>query len=853
MAKITPFIKKTPKKDELSEAPQVEELLKNLEFHKAIQNLSNRILAAETIPEIVVSLGNDIRKLFNIHILTIYLIDKTTKEIYTMQASGNEIKEIRFPINFSTFAGFVVQKKKPLHVSDPYNERDLKKIHDQLIFDRSLDKKTGVLTGQIIAIPISLEGIVSGVLEIMNKKGGEKIEEYHQIYLDEIAGVLAKAFDNHLNFFQEKQIIKTRFEALLKEGFLNDIQLEKALRTSRQKSEPLDEIFMRQYGIPKEEIGRALVDYYHCHFIPYDDDRLVPEALLIGLDKTSLEIMRWVPIDMVNGKIRVIMDDPSDMIRRKKIEEMLNTNSISYDVSLKSDILKYLDHFYDSEEQSLRVEEFADDPVESSLPDISIKEENAHPKAKAVEVVKLKKPVFIPDEEETVTARIPAEEKPEPPDEPPAVLSSPHKKANDDVRTRAEEIPLEAHPEEPVVTIFDQGSPHLAGQVINEAYGLRASDIHFEPDVEARNVTLRIRVDGQCIVQQTMTQNDYDTVIAQIKTLGNLPIQTKTPLQSARIRLVRPTGGDLDMRVVIIETQSGQEDTVIHFLPKIKKMPLELIGLSEKSYTTLTRILEQPRGMVLAAGPTGSGITTTLHACVSQINRPVKKIWTVEQPVEITQNGLRQVQVQPQKGFTFPKVLRSCLDADPDVIMVSHLGDSETAKLCMEASMTRNLVLSALPTESIPEGIERLLDMGIPHLSLADGCLAIISQRLIRTLCPKCKEKYHPSREEYDELADLYGKESFEKLSIPYTDDFKLYRPCGCDECGKTGYSGRTGIHEIFVFSRDIKRMIRRREDADAVYAAALSEGMITLLQDWICKAMEGLTDSTRLKQVLIV
>ncbi|MFO7570020.1 MAG: ATPase, T2SS/T4P/T4SS family [Smithellaceae bacterium] len=848
MAKITTFIKKPPKKDELSEAPQVEELLRNLEFHKSIQNLSNRILGAETIAEIIVSLKEDIRKLFNIHILTIYLIDRPAKEIYTMEADGDNIREVRFPISYATFAGYVTQKKKLLYIADPYNERDLRKIHEQLVFDRSRDRKTGVLTGQIIATPIAIEGVLLGVMEIINKKGGDKIEDYHQIYLDEISGVLAKAFDNQFNFYEEKQKFTVRFEPLLKKGFLNDIQLEKALRTSHRHSQPIEDIFMDQYGVSKDDIGKSLADYYHCRFVPYDSEHPVPDALLTGLEKAALEKMRWVPIDVINGKIHVITDDPSDMIKRKNIEGMLGTNAIAYDVATATDIASYLDLFFQEQKETRHNDETQDNPAFQAR----------HIDEPLLEVDDAITTAEAPEEEMTASSEI--EIRPESDPTPVESLSQ----TNEDMPVFGEQSPQELpiEPEAPVdenifeeqsLTVVDAGAAQRVSQIINEAYGRRASDIHFEPDAEANNVTLRIRIDGQCILHQTMTDSEYETIIAQIKIMAKISPQAKGVLQSAKIRFLRPAGGDLDMRIVIIPTRAGQEDAVIHILPKIKKMPLELIGLSEKTYAILTGILEKPTGLILIAGPAGTGITTTLHACLSHINQPGKKIWTAEQPIDITDNGLRQAQIDPQKGLTFPKLLRSIFAADPDVIMASHLHDIETARLCLEAAMKRNLVLSSLSAESATESMERLLDMGIPHLALADATLAIISQRLIRTLCPKCKEPYHPGREEYDELAELYGAEAFEQLNIPYTDDFVLFRPNGCNECAKTGYSGHTGIFEILVFSHEIKRRIRRKESADAVYDAALSDKMVTLRQDWIYKILEGLTDSARLKQTLLV
>ncbi|MDQ1277497.1 MAG: hypothetical protein QG555_537 [Thermodesulfobacteriota bacterium] len=271
-----------------------------------------------------------------------------------------------------------------------------------------------------------------------------------------------------------------------------------------------------------------------------------------------------------------------------------------------------------------------------------------------------------------------------------------------------------------------------------------------------------------------------------------------------------------------------------------------------RNYKGLLDICEKPYGMILVVGPTGSGKTTTLHAALHHINTPDRKIWTAEDPVEITQYGLRQVQVQPKIGFDFAAAMRAFLRADPDVIMVGEMRDFETAKTGVEASLTGHLVFSTLHTNSAPETITRLLDMGIDPLNFADALLGILAQRLVRTLCKSCKEAYHPTQQEFDEVVDSYGEEDFQKLNIAYTDDFTLYRPKGCDICDKSGYKGRMGIHELLVASDNIKRMIQKHATVEAMRAMSMSEGMTTLLQDGIQKSLQGITDFKQVRRVCI-
>jgi len=276
------------------------------------------------------------------------------------------------------------------------------------------------------------------------------------------------------------------------------------------------------------------------------------------------------------------------------------------------------------------------------------------------------------------------------------------------------------------------------------------------------------------------------------------------------------------------------------------------MGLSERNSKEMLNVLSKPYGMILVVGPTGSGKTTTLHAALHRINTPDRKIWTAEDPVEITQYGLRQVQVQPKIGFDFAAAMRAFLRADPDVIMVGEMRDFETAKTGVEASLTGHLVFSTLHTNSAPETIVRLLDMGIDPLNFADALLSILAQRLVRTLCKNCKERYHPTPAEFEEMVDSYGPEQFAKLNIAYTDDFIMYRPKGCDICDKTGYKGRMGIHELLVGTDPMKRLIQKHATVEEMRDVAISEGMTTLLQDGILKSIKGSTDFKQVRRVCI-
>ena len=397
----------------------------------------------------------------------------------------------------------------------------------------------------------------------------------------------------------------------------------------------------------------------------------------------------------------------------------------------------------------------------------------------------------------------------------------------------------------------------LINSMILEAHAEGVSDIHIECPAGREKVRVRFRKDGQMRPYLELPPNYRSAMIARIKIMCELDISERRKPQDGKINFSKFVQGvKLELRVATIPTASNLEDAVLRLLQSSKPIPLDRLGLSPMNLERLQGAAARPYGMLLCVGPTGSGKTTTLHSLMGFINTPERKIWTAEDPVEITQAGLRQVQVNPRIEWTFAKALRAFLRADPDVIMVGEIRDQETAQVAIEASLTGHLLLSTLHTNSAPETITRLLDMGMDPFNFADALLGVLAQRLVRRLCGHCRVARTATAEEEQELLHDYMHVMAGIDSPPQESDeladwrrrfgsegrLTLYKSVGCDKCGGSGYSGRAGIHELMMVSRGLRHLIQTGQRAAELQRHALGDGMRTLRQDGIEKVLAGVT-----------
>ncbi len=393
----------------------------------------------------------------------------------------------------------------------------------------------------------------------------------------------------------------------------------------------------------------------------------------------------------------------------------------------------------------------------------------------------------------------------------------------------------------------------LVHKIIFDAVMQKASDIHFESSANQKEFRVRFRRDG--ILQHYLSIPDRfrGAIISRLKIMSQLDITERRKPQDGKIDFSRYAAVDIELRIAVIPTRDGLEDVVIRLLTNTAAVSLEYLGLDRNTLKVLRGIICKPQGLFIVCGPTGSGKTTTLHSVLAHLNESSTKIWTAEDPIEITQPGLCQVQVNSKIGWTFAAALRSFLRADPDVIMVGEMRDLETAKIGIEASLTGHLVLSTLHTNSAAESIVRLLDWGLDPFSLSDAFIGILSQRLARKFCKFCRVSYEPEKEELEKMAEEYCAGTDEDPRAKLVEwrqkysgangQVSLWRAKGCESCDHRGYSGRMGIYELLSADEVVKSLIQKRAVSSYIKTTAISLGMRTLKQDGIDKVLLGLTD----------
>ena len=747
------------------------------DYRAKLQEIGNRINAARDLDDILIDLKEEITSLFSAERMTIYVIDGVKREMVSRFKTGDEIAEIRVPVGKDSLAGYSALTHKLLNIENVYDDSELAAIDESLCFDKSWDQKTGYRTRQALVYPIIFQKYLMGGLQLINRKGGGRFTSEDEKAIADLAKIIGIALYN-----QKRMAARggrtTKFDHLLENHLLTQKEITKAITDARQRKEPIESVLIREYKVPKSELGESLARYYKVPFVAYNATFPIPGDLLTGLKVPFMRNNVWVPLRTEDNNPVVAIDDPHDLKRIDEIKALFPGRRMKFVVALKQDILDFIK-------------------------------------------------LFTADEKEM--AQI------------------------DDILSQLQDEHHEIEEAESGVGEEDSAVVQLVNKIILDAYARNASDIHIEPYPGKQNTMVRIRVDGACTVYQTIPFAYRNAVVSRIKIMSDLDIAERRLPQDGKIKFKKYGGKDIELRVATIPTQGGLEDVVMRILAAGEPIPLIKMGFSEANYESFLQSVVKPYGLILVCGPTGSGKTTTLHSALAYINKTETKIWTAEDPVEITQKGLRQVQVKPKIGFDFAAAMRSFLRADPDVIMVGEMRDKETTHIGIEASLTGHLVFSTLHTNSAPESIVRLLDMGMDPFNFADAILCILAQRLVRTLCPDCKKEYNPSEEEFNELVREYGPEDFERnMGLKFDPEMILCKPAGCELCNNTGYRGRMGIHELLTGTDEMKKLIQVRAKMEDIRDQAIKDGMRTLKQDGIEKIFSGHTDLLQVRKVCI-
>ncbi|HEX7220385.1 MAG TPA: GspE/PulE family protein [Burkholderiales bacterium] len=593
---------------------------------------------------------------------------------------------------------------------------------------------------------------------------------------------------------QRAQPIQKLGETLVELGYLTEAELQEALAIeARNRSVPLGKILSEMGVVDEEVVNAVIARKLGIPFVDLKNFTIAPEVLK-RIPASAAHRFHTLPVAENDNALVVAVENPMDMAKLEGLRFVAGMKLVPVMAS-GEDIRAALLRAYGT---PLAAPEPASAALRAAAPDVGIGE---------------------------LTYRLAAET-------------------------------ADAELDDQTVAASDSALVQLVNKMIVDAIRQKASDIHIEANGGGKNMRVRFRKDGVLVPYLDLPAKFRMSVVSRIKVMCQLDITERRKPQDGKIEFRRFGPLDVDLRVATIPTANGLEDVVMRVLAAATPVPIDELGVDAASLETVKKLISRPNGLFLVCGPTGSGKTTTLHSLLAHLNTPDTKIWTAEDPIEIAQPGLRQVQVNAKIGWTFAAALRSFMRADPDIIMVGEMRDVETAKIGIEASLTGHMVFSTLHTASAPESVLRLLDLGMDPFNFADALLGILAQRLVRKLCPDCKTAYAPSAAQMEELAVEYcSGTKIDPGRIVHgwrtaSKGLKLYHAKGCVRCDRSGYRGRTGIYELLVADQTVKRLVQNRAPLPEVAAAAAANGMRTLKQDGIDKVIRGVTDIHQVRTV---
>ena len=737
---------------------------------------------------------------------------------------------VKLPIGPKSLAGFAALSKRQLNIADVYDARALQGIHPELRFADAVDKSTGFRSKHIMVSPILAGDALLGVLEVINHKNGQPFSQLELDACTQISQTLATALQRPKPAGSAPLMATTTkaSQTAATSTAAKPAAAAPAAATHRPGQPSKYDGLANAGAITKASLQDALAKRG-------DKDGTIEQLLIDDYQVTPAQIGQALAL------FYGVAYEPYSKAR-------FNTDKLHG--MLKRDFL--------SEQGWIPLEETFDGLLVMCLNPENVRStyvvQHMFPRE-----VKFKYNVTTQSEFSQTLDLIfgSADSGDGNLDELLANMSRPMQEEGDE-----ENYVANANADNEVVKFVNK--------IILEAHHKKASDIHIEPGQGKANVGVRLRIDGSLVPYIDAPRHLRQAIVARIKIMSDLDISETRRPQDGKIPFKKFGPLDIELRVATLPSAGGVEDVVMRILAGGEAIPMEQLGLTPHNMDRLHSVIRKPYGLFYVCGPTGSGKTTTLHSILATLNTPDTKIWTAEDPVEITQKGLRQVQVNKKAGIDFAMLMRSFLRADPDIIMVGESRDHETVSMGVEASLTGHMVFSTLHTNSAPESITRLLDMGMDPFNFADALLGVLAQRLAKRLC-SCKEAYTPAGPELQSFISEYAEElrhtpawqadapgEAKKLYQSWVENYgeggriTMYRAVGCTRCAKTGYKGRVGLHELLLADDEIKKLVQERARVATIFSSAVAGGMHTLKMDGMTKVLQGLTDLKQVRSVCI-
>ncbi len=782
----------------------VGDLRGELEEKIKLDEINKKILSTLDLDEILQEISSSTCELLNCDRTTVYVVEETEngKELVSRSVVGDEVSEIRVPYNHDSIAGFVACTGKAICLKDVYDEAELGAISPLPKFDRSWDEKTGYRSKSMLVSVATARDRTIGVIQALNKKNDGMFNDRDLELLEKLAGYVGIALQNsqsHTQVIRKQKTRRTINDILLEEGIVTETQLKEAQERAREERKKLLDMLVEQYDVSEVEITKCLAEMNEVEYLSYSDDLNINPDLFDNLSEAYAKRHLLCPYKQTlddNGELQlsVVMHNPKDFIALEDVEIRVGAKVSKVYMSTRGEILRMIHHTLHPEEEAEEPQEAMGELFDQLAEDLGV-EETEEDKVEAVSIKE---------------------------------------------GAKEEDAPI----------------VKLCNRIIEDAHRLGGSDIHVEP--LEKMVQVRVRRDGSLEKMLNVPTHAKNALVARYKIMGDMNITEHRVPQDGRIRFKEHGGRyDVELRVNICPTVGGNEDIVMRILADSKPLPLEKMGFMPWVIEPYKAEFLKPYGMILCVGPTGSGKTTTLHSTVANINTTDRKILTAENPVEITQAGLRQVQVRPEVGLTFKEALRAFLRQDPDVIMVGEMRDFETCSIAIEAALTGHLLFSTLHTNNAPETVTRLVDIGIDSVTLSDALLCVLAQRLIKTLCKKCAVGGEIPAENLEEIGATREGDKYRFMEKEFQVAEGKVKGEGCEACNGTGLKGRMGIHELLVCTEEVKRMIvsgaRIHEIRETGKQTSESgHRMYELFEDGYFKVLQGSTDFYQVRAVCV-